>query len=166
MLPDLLGRDAEPFDLSSSPFRMEPRSTARTWCRSRTTPTSTPSLLQFGERPRLDTGKLGVIALWEGSDITAAEVVAAAATRRLDQTGALASVECTEIQVRSRSGTASAGVDGEALEMETPLDFRIHAGALRLLVPPDNIEAAHERATGSATLNRLGKVARGVDVSA
>ena len=32
----------------------------------------------------------------------------------------------TEFEVRSRSGTAFAGVDGEALELPTPLRFRIH----------------------------------------
>ncbi len=159
-LPDVLGRNAAPFDLQLTlPDGTE--IDGAYLIQISNNPYLDSSLLQFGERPRLDTGMLGVIALWEGSDVTIPEIVAAAATRRLDQTGALASIECAELQVRSRSGTASTGVDGEALELETPLNFRIHAGALRLLVPPENIEAAYERATGSVTLNRLWNVARG-----
>ena len=88
-------------------------------------------------------------------NVTMAEIIAAAATRRLNQTGALASTECTEIEVRSRSGTALVGVDGVALKTETPLEFRIHAGGLRLLVPPGTIEAAHDRATGSVTFEPI-----------
>ncbi len=131
-LPDMLGRNAEPFDLQLTlPDGAEVDGAYVIQVSNN--PYLDSSLLQLGERPRLDTGQLGVMALWEGSDVTVAEMVAAAATRRLDQTGALASFECTELQVRSRGGTASAGVDGEALELDTPLDFRIHAGGLRLL---------------------------------
>ena len=160
LLPDMLGRQAEPFDLQLTlPDGTEVDGAYLIQISNN--PYQDSSLLQFGERPRIDTGQLGAIALWEGSDVTLPEIVAAAATRRLDQTGALAEVKCTTIEVRSRSGTAYAGVDGEALELETPMDFRIHPLGLRLLVPPDNIEAAHERATGDVTLNRLWQIARG-----
>ena len=47
--------------------------------------------------------------------------------------------------VRSRSGKAFAGVDGEALQMPTPLQFHIHARGLTLLVPAGNLEAAERR---------------------
>ena len=68
--------------------------------------------------------------------------------------------------MRSRGGTAYAGVDGEALELDTPLEFLIHPGGLRLLVPPGNIGAAQERATGNVTLNRLWQIARGTQAAA
>ena len=47
--------------------------------------------------------------------------------------------------MRSRSGKAYAGIDGEALELQTPLVFKIHPGGLRLLVPEGNVEAAVRR---------------------
>ena len=43
-----------------------------------------------------------------------------------------------EFEVRSKSGKAYAGVDGEALELEAPLVFRLHPGGLRLFVPEGN----------------------------
>jgi diacylglycerol kinase family enzyme len=165
MLPDMLGRQAEPFDLQVT-LPDGTQIDGAYVIQVSNNPYLDSSLLQFGERPRLDTGTLGMIALWEGSDVTVTEIIAAAARRRLEQTGALASIECAEIQVRSRSGTAYVGVDGEALEMDTPLDFRIHPGGLRLLVPPGNIAAAHERATGKVTLNRLWQIARGTETAA
>ena len=158
LLPDLLGQQAEPFDLQLTlPDGTE--IDGAYLIQVSNNPYLDSSLLQFGERPRIDTGQLGVIVLWEGSDVKPAEIIAAAATRRLDQTGALASVVCTEIDVRSQGGTAYAGVDGEALELTTPMRFRIHPGGLRLLVPPGNIEAAHRRATGTVTLKRLWRIA-------
>lgn len=160
LLPDLLGQQAEPFDLQLTlPDGTEIDGAYLVQVSNN--PYLDSSLLQFGERPRIDTGQLGAIVLWEGSDVKLAEIITAAATRRLDQTGALASIECTELQVRSRSGRAYAGVDGEALRLTTPLEFRIHQRGLRLLVPPGNIDAAHERATGNVTLNRLWQIARG-----
>jgi len=43
------------------------------------------------------------------------------------------------------SGKAYAGIDGEALELETPMTFRSHPLGLRMLVPEGNIEIALRR---------------------
>ena len=64
-------------------------------------------------------------------------------------------------EVRSRSGTAFAGVDGEALEMATPLVFRIFPRGLRLLVPSENVQAAEGRLARNVGLHELLDVARG-----
>ena len=53
--------------------------------------------------------------------------------------------DCDTFEVRSRSGKAYAGIDGEALELETPLRFRAHPGGLRMLVPEGNVEVALRR---------------------
>ena len=63
-------------------------------------------------------------------------------------------------EVRSRSGTAFAGVDGEALEMTTPMEFRIYPRGLRLLVPEGNLEAAQRRHARNVSLRELLDVAR------
>jgi hypothetical protein len=59
--------------------------------------------------------------------------------------GAVHEFECDTFEVRSRSGTAYAGIDGEALALPTPLVFQIHPGGLRMLVPEGNVEAAVRR---------------------
>lgn len=47
--------------------------------------------------------------------------------------------------VRSPSGHALAGVDGESLNLPTSLEFRIHPGGVRLLVPVEDVLAAEKR---------------------
>ena len=64
-------------------------------------------------------------------------------------------------EVRSRSGKAYAGVDGEALEMETPIVFQIFPRGLRLLVPSGNLQAAEDRLARNVGLQELLDVARG-----
>ena len=49
----------------------------------------------------------------------------------------------------------------EALEMKTPLVFRIHPGGLRLLVPEGNLEAAERRRARNVSVRELLEVARG-----
>jgi hypothetical protein len=65
--------------------------------------------------------------------------------------------------VRSRSGKAFAGVDGEALELATPLEFRIHPRGLRLLVPQGNLTAAERRRARDISLRDLVAIASGRD---
>ena len=60
-----------------------------------------------------------------------------------------------------RSGKAFAGVDGEALELETPLEFRVQPRALRLLVPADILVVAEHRRARAFGFGDLWAVARG-----
>jgi diacylglycerol kinase family enzyme len=144
MLPDLLGRREEPFDLqfvtpdgvevdgcflimvSNNPYVLGPS-------------------LDVSQRRRLDTGRLGVFAVSAGTGAQAAEVVTLALAGRGSASGSVHQFECDTFEVRSRSGKAYAGVDGEALELATPLVFKIHPGGLRMLVPEGNSEAAVRR---------------------
>jgi hypothetical protein len=41
----------------------------------------------------------------------------------------------TSFEVDSPSGRLEVGIDGEPVVLETPVEFKIHAGALRVLVP-------------------------------
>ena len=58
---------------------------------------------------------------------------------------------------------AYAGVDGEALELDTPLEFRIHPRGLRLLVPEGNLTAAERRQARNVSISDLLAIARGID---
>jgi diacylglycerol kinase family enzyme len=68
----------------------------------------------------------------------AAELVARSMVGRAGSDPNLQQFTTDTFQVRSRSGTAHAGVDGEALTLDTPLDFEIHPKGLSVLVPPNN----------------------------
>ena len=98
--------------------------------------------LDVSQRRRLDTGRLGVFAVSASTGAQAAEVVTLALAGKGSASGSGFQFDCDAFEVRSRSGKAYAGIDGEALELETPLRFRAHPGGLRMLVPEGNIEAA------------------------
>ena len=63
--------------------------------------------------------------------------------------------------MRSCSGRAYAGIDGEALELPTPLRFEIHPLGLRMLVPSGNLEAARRRQARDVRVRDLWDLARG-----
>jgi diacylglycerol kinase family enzyme len=144
LLPDMLGQHTEPFDLqfvtpdgrevdgcflimvSNNPYVLGPS-------------------LDVSQRRRLDSGRLGVFAVSARTGAQTAEVVTLALVGKGSASGSGFQFECDTFEVRSRSGRAYAGVDGEALELQTPLVFRIHPGGLRLLVPEGNVDAAVRR---------------------
>jgi diacylglycerol kinase family enzyme len=149
MLPEMLSHQAEPFDLqfttpdgveiddafvvhvSNNPYVWEPSA-------------------DFAQRRTMDSGKLGIFAINARTGVQAAEIATRAAMG-LPKHGDRYFHEFTAetFEVRSRGGKAFAGIDGEALELETPLEFRIHPRALRMLVPEDvPVSATKRRARG------------------
>ena len=88
-------------------------------------------------------------------------MVTHALTGRSARSGHAFEFTTDEFEVRSRSGKAHVGVDGEALELETPLRFRIHPRGLRLLVPKGNLELAVRRGARAVSLADLFAVVRG-----
>ena len=42
----------------------------------------------------------------------------------------------TSLEVDSPAGELEVDIDGEPVVLDTPIEFKIHAGALRVLVPP------------------------------
>ena len=78
------------------------------------------------QRRRLDTGELGVFAVTTSTGAAAARLFAASALGQRRRSDFWHEFTTTSFEVRSRSGTAFAGVDGEALELRTPLHFEIH----------------------------------------
>jgi diacylglycerol kinase family enzyme len=144
MLPDMLGKREEPFDLqfvtpdgrevdgaflvmvSNNPYVLGPS-------------------LDLSQRRRLDTGRLGIFAVTARTGPQAAEVVTLALAGRGSDSGSAFDFDSDTFEIDSRSGRAYAGIDGEALELETPLAFRAHPSGLRLLVPEGNVEAALRR---------------------
>ncbi|MFE7750405.1 diacylglycerol/lipid kinase family protein [Streptomyces sp. NPDC057428] len=85
----------------------------------------------LGHRERLDSGVLGVLGVKVGS--------AAQAARVLCGPGApgLAQLTAWEVVIEADADAIPVGVDGEALNLSTPVRCRIRPGALRVRVPRD-----------------------------
>jgi diacylglycerol kinase family enzyme len=85
----------------------------------------------MGSRPRLDTGKLGVVTLVLPDDGAATRFLAALATGHPDRYPGFQTWETDSFEVGS-GGMVSVGLDGETMELEPPLRFTIRPGALRV----------------------------------
>ena len=160
LLPELLGPDTEPFDLQfSEPDGREVDGAFLVLVSNN--PYVIGAELDNFQRRALDTGRLGVVAVDAPGAAEAARLVAASATGLRRRSRYWHEFTCSEFEIRSRSGRAFVGVDGEALEMDTPLHFEMHPRALRLLVPADNLEAADRRLARGRHLGELVDVALG-----
>ena len=162
MLPELLGRTREPFDLQfADPARGEVDGAFLIQVSNN--PYVLGATLDASQRRRLDTGRLGVVAISARTGNEAAGVFTLSALGQRRRSPYWHEFTAERFEVRSRSGTAYAGVDGEALELATPLEFRIHPRGLRLLVPEGNISAAERRRVRDISAGDLLAMARGRD---
>jgi diacylglycerol kinase family enzyme len=160
LLPELLGRRAEPFDLE---FVM-PDGTQVNGAfliQVSNNPYVLRASLDASQRRRLDSGQLGVFAVTAATGPQAAEALTLALLGRHAKRGHAFEFTTDEFEVRSKSGKAYAGVDGEALELEAPLVFRLHPGGLRLFVPEGNAEVALRRGARDVRPRDLVSIATG-----
>ncbi len=160
LLPELLGRQDQPFDLQfTTPDGTEVDGAFLIMISNN--PYILGPAFDVSQRRRLDSGQLGVFAVSATTGTQAAKVFALALAGRAGSSGHAYEFSCTEFEVRSRSGSIYAGIDGEALELASPLRFQIHAGGLRMLVPEGNIEASLRRQARDVHLRDLIAIARG-----
>ncbi len=161
-LPEMLGRAQEPFDLQfTEPDGAEVDGAYLIQVSNN--PYVLGATLDASQRRRLDTGTLGVVAITATSGAEAASVVAMSALGQRRRSRHWHEFATERFEVRSRSGRAYAGVDGEALELATPLEFAIHPRGLRLLVPDGNLTAAERRKARDVSIGDLLAIARGID---
>ncbi len=161
LLPELLGQAQQPFDLQfETPDGIEVEGSFLAMV------SNNPYVLapspSTSQRLRLDTGQLGVFAVTAATGAQAAEVLTLALAGQGAHSGHAFEFSCERFEIRSRSGTAYAGVDGEALELVTPMTFRAHPLGLRMLVPEGNIEIALRRQSRGVHLRDLVFLARGM----
>jgi diacylglycerol kinase family enzyme len=162
LLPELLSRRAEPFDLQfTTPAGKEIDGAILVMV------SNNPYVLGMtadnAQRRRLDSGKLGVFAVTTSTGSEAARLFATAVIGQQHHSRFWNEFTAPSFELRSRSGTAFAGVDGEALELPTPLRFRIHPHGLTVLVPRGNIATAERRRARNVNLGNLVAVAAGRD---
>jgi diacylglycerol kinase family enzyme len=93
-------------------------------------------LTGFGSRPRLDAGALEVSALRRTDGQEVGRALENLFNGRYQAGEGWARWTTTSFEVDSPSGRLEVGIDGEPVLLDTPIEFRIHAGALRVLVPP------------------------------
>jgi len=119
--------------------------------------------MRVGGRQRLDSGVLQVSALYPGSEQGAALVRLAAqlATGRMPEEARWTQWTASIVRVDSPAERVRAGVDGEAVELPAPLDFRSLPGALRVRVPMPSTFRPDSRLLSRATVRRLWMIARG-----
>ena len=132
MLPQLLGPGSRPFDLRFAGPAGEPHTRAHVVQVSNNAYGRTVRTLI--SRPRLDAGRLGVIAVelpQGGPDRTFVSALAAGHPERYP--GFLA-WEPVDFQVDAEE-LVDVGIDGEALQLPPPLRFATRPGALRIRVP-------------------------------
>jgi diacylglycerol kinase family enzyme len=146
LLPEMLGHQAEPFDLQfTTPDGTEVDDSFLIMVSNN--PYILGPSLDVSQRRSMDTGTLGVFAVNAASGHEAAAVVTRTALGLGERDPRLHQFTAETFEVRSRSGKAFAGIDGEALELDTPLEFRSHPRALRMLVPGDVLVEAERRRT-------------------
>ena len=121
--------------------------------------------LRLGVRERLDGGMLQVSALYpaSGQGAALARLVGRLLSGREPEGGQWAQWTAPDVLVEAPADTVKAGLDGEAVELPAPLDFRVLPGALRVRVPRSALPpaAAEARLYRPATVRRMWTVLRG-----
>ena len=117
-------------------------------------------------RPRIDTGKLGIITLVLPDDAATRRFLTALATNRPDRYEGLQIWSGGEFVIDS-GGAIAVGLDGEAMDMDPPLRFSIRPHALRVRLAHDAIGYSPAARTASARdfLPNLWNVALGRPVA-
>jgi diacylglycerol kinase family enzyme len=93
-------------------------------------------LTGLGGRPRLDAGMLEVSALRRTEGQELGRALENLVYSRYQAGHGWARWATTSLEVDAPSGRLEVGIDGEPAVVDTPIEFRIHAGALRVLLPP------------------------------
>ena len=114
----------------------------------------------LGARERLDGGVLQVSALRARTGAKLAGLAARIAARRARPGADWAQWTTTALRVEAPLARLPAGIDGEAVTLAPPLEFRVLPLALRVLLPPALRPRAAQARLGSwATVRRLWAVA-------
>jgi len=136
LLPDLLGPEAERFDLrftrpdgvavrtadivlvSNDVYRLD-------------------SLAGFGTRKHLDAGVLGIVAVTVNRARDLPALISAEAAGRITRFSGYREWAAPEFEIDSAEDLIDVGIDGEAARLAPPLRFRSLPGALRVRTPVD-----------------------------
>jgi diacylglycerol kinase family enzyme len=164
MIPQLLGPGSAGFDLEYTGPSGNVRESADLMLVSNNA-YKLDRLGGFGSRVRMDTGKLSVVVVDVRNAGDVAELAAAQTAGTVMRFRGWREWECERFEVRSHQ-PIEAGVDGEALKFESPLEFEIVPAALRVRVArhhPGYSPAALAESVRHGGIKRLLGVAMGRD---
>ncbi len=161
-LPEMLGPGAPPIDLEFDGPDGEHHTDAPLILVSNN-PYQFAQLAGAGTRPRIDTGRLGVLAARVRS---AADVAQLATREAIGQSSRFTGLlQWTDTRFEVRSGAAvPVGLDGEAIVLQPPVRFEVLPGVLRVRVPRRAVglsPAAIGVAPRRPTVNSLLRIAGG-----
>jgi diacylglycerol kinase family enzyme len=162
MLPDLVGPDATPFDLRFEGPDGDEHRTAQLVLVSNNRYVL-DQLGGLGSRPRLDTGRLGIVAVEIASAAQAAQFLSLNALRQLSRFPGWLEWSAPDFEISSH-GPVATGIDGEAISLDPPLRFTIAAAALTVLLPPTATglsPAARQAGFTRSALRDLWRIAAG-----
>jgi diacylglycerol kinase family enzyme len=162
MLPTIIGPDATPMDLRFALPSGEQSLTSQLILISNN-PYNLHDLRGGGTRPRMDAGVLGIMSLMVRSAMDMQKLVALESIGQVSQFGGWQEWVAPDFEVRSAE-PVEIGVDGEALTLQPPLQFRIRPGALTVRLPPGagmSPAARTVKVASRTTLTALWRVALG-----
>ncbi len=117
--------------------------------------------LDIGKRSRLDSGRLGIIALTVPTPAAAVEMGTLWAAGAIERFRGWGQWEQSAFEIRSGLPVAI-GIDGEAVSMEPPMRFEIHAGAFPVAVPKGTPYGPRVSPLGTVgSIGRLWSIATG-----
>jgi diacylglycerol kinase family enzyme len=149
LLPDLLGPDAERFDLRfARPDGVIARSADVVLISNGVY--RLDNLSGFGTRERLDAGVLGVVTVTMDRALDLPALISAKAAGRVDRFRGYQEWAVPEFEIDSGQRLIAIGVDGEALRLPPPLRFRSLPCALRVRTPSQAPGAARAAAPAGA----------------
>lgn len=99
--------------------------------------------LNIGERRRLDAGELCLFVAKGARRIDLVRLAFLALFGRLHDAGDFEVLFTDQISIETRRARASVSTDGEVNQMSTPLNYRTHPGALRVIVPIKNVPGSN-----------------------
>ncbi len=132
-LPDLLGPGAQPYGMKFTDTAGAVHDSAEL-IQVSNNPYALSRIAGFGTRPRLDTGTLGVSAVELRGAADLSRLLAAEAAGRLRRVRGYSEFVCTTFTVES-DRPVEAAIDGEAVLLHPPLEFRTLPGVLRVRIP-------------------------------
>jgi diacylglycerol kinase family enzyme len=133
MLPSLMGRDAEKFDLQFRRPDSQRQESADVLLVSNN-PYAMRTLAGPGSRPHLDSGVLGIMAIRANRQNDFSALASLDARNAADRLQGMRRWTAPTFRVDS-SGPVPIGLDGEALLLNPPLEFRTLPGVLRVRLP-------------------------------
>jgi diacylglycerol kinase family enzyme len=166
LLPEMLGPDAVPFDLRfTGPDGTEHASAHLVLVSNDRYELGSGE--GFGSRRHMDSGALGIVAATFRSSSEIARMVESAASGRTWRPPGW--VEWADDSFRLQSAQpVEIGIDGEAMLLDPPIEFRTLPGALRVRIPlqaPGYSPAAAAPPTGWAAVTALLQTAAGRPVA-